>query len=264
MTDKFDNLFKSAIEELQEVPQIRFEEEKVWKRIEEKISSPAGSQFYKFLFICDLVVLGLFFLGISLNTVTVEVETPDFLEKIKVYKKGVVVETKHSIEKNSPTMDRTEVKGSNFMVKNPLDTLKVKELVSMPISKVISNTPSVTKPSKSRQFKWAEETKSLNKATIHIYRPRRYVGSALVFRLKANGVPIHKVRNGKHEIVELPSGPTQFLVGKQKLNMQLKPNETYYLRVSYIGFPVGKPNLEWISKEFAEKELSESHITLTD
>lgn len=263
MTDKFDNLIKSAIEGLDEVPNVHFEEEKIWKLIGEKISSSSGNKFYKLLFVSDLIILGLF-LAATFATTDVMVNAHDILQKVEVYQKGVVIDTKISIETNQPNINRIVVNEGNSIVKNPKKTIKIKELDLKPITTGRSNIVSSKGVLENGRLVLAEETKSFNKAIIHIYRPRRYVGSGLVFKLKANGIPINKVRNGKHTIVELHSGPTQFLVGKQKLNIDLNQNETYYLRISYTGFPIGKPNLEWIAKDFAERELSESHIILVD
>ena len=91
--------------------------------------------------------------------------------------------------------------------------------------------------------------------SVHVYRPGRYVGSALIFKLEANGVMVGKVKNKSISKMVLPAGKTYFNIGKQNLEIDLESGKNYYLKVTYKGFPIGKPQLDWIEESKAKTEM---------
>lgn len=260
MRTAFDHQIKSEIEKLEEVPGIVFEEERTWKRIMGILHKDSNDMSTGTVVLTALVLAGLF-AGYLFETTTVHTNMDGLEkhEKVKTYQNGVVLDTKAKV--STPDILERKTIGS---LKNPSrqrkETMKIVALKALPVTTEDQQdtkrhtVPELTIPNVKTGLE------KLQTATVHIYRPNRYVGSGLVFRLKANGILIDRVKNGRYSTIQLKSVPTQFLIGKQKLYIPLKPNQTYYLRVRYQGFPIGKPIIEWIAEDVAKKELFKNTV----
>ncbi|WP_350284368.1 hypothetical protein [uncultured Croceitalea sp.] len=260
MRTAFDNQIKSEIENLEGVPNVVFEEERIWKSIELRIHKGPNGQSSGIVLLAGLGLVGLFLAGSLFKTTHITSDTDNLSneKKAATYQKGVVLDTTITI-KTERILDLKLSDSRKKVAKTKSkETFKIEGMKMQSIA--ISDTQSILSPSRPKvgQLQLESSLVAVQKTTVHIYRPTRYVGSALVFRLKANGVLINRVKNGGHSVLKLSAGPTQFLIGKHKFDMQLKPDETYYLRVRYKGFPIGKPIIEWIAEDFAIKELSKN------
>ncbi|MEM0933010.1 MAG: hypothetical protein AAGJ12_11110 [Bacteroidota bacterium] len=255
MRNELDHFVKSTLSELDEVPDVSFGEERVWGKIEPKLPRTKGGPLFYLLLINDWILLGLFLFLLFPNSL----ETPPdkSKEKVKEYHQKTITDFPITFETNDLEINNssvTKIKSNKGVQRH------VAKTKDFPIQPVV-----ITKPLQLLEYTMLDkimvtaefDKKPLQRTMVHIYRPRRYVGSALVFRLKANGVPIERIKSGMHTVHRLKSGHTQFVVGKQTLNVNLKPDKTYYLRIRYDGFPIGRPTLDWIAREYAIKELAQ-------
>ena len=101
-----------------------------------------------------------------------------------------------------------------------------------------------------------EDPKPKAKAVVHIYRPNRAVGFGWVFKLKANGEDVGKIRNGRHFTIELEPGQAQFVMNKNNVQLNLEAGKEYYLRASLVrNLLLGRPELVEVTEAYAQSEI---------
>ncbi|MEM6893530.1 MAG: hypothetical protein AAF554_07535 [Bacteroidota bacterium] len=251
VNDSFDNWVKSQVDEVQEPQDIFFAEEKVWKKIERGL--PPSGRFSKKIWM-GILVLGLlgtipWFLQQSSTNEPTSENQRTLQKKLMIEPKGLVFDANRLRPKGGLPNKRV----SSVPMVNTHQLPKVSESFSAPL---VAGDSLVSKMGNEK----IPLGHTIERTSVHVYRPNRYVGSALVFKLKANGSVVEKVKNGSYSNLELPTGVTYFTVGKQTLRIDLEPVKTYYLRVAYKGFPLGKLHLDWIEASAALKEISNDGI----
>lgn len=259
MGEEFDHLLKSKLDTLNIVPEFKFDEEVLWKRIEPKIKRGFGNNWYPNIVLLILATIGLFYYfdNIKLNQTIEPIErfaTPRHIDTIensmepidsKIIEKIESSLPKRKVVKKDLPIPRSEFKDS---IK---EAVKVKPTIvdSRPRSKVELGSLHDKQHS---FFKYVEK----EVAYVHVYRPKKFIGFGWVFYLKGNGKTITKVKNGGYEVLKLKPGKTQFSIKKKKVDINLEAGKTYYLRASIInGIPIGKPHLEEVSKAYVKEEF---------
>lgn len=85
------------------------------------------------------------------------------------------------------------------------------------------------------------------KALVVFFRPSKFVGSAIGFKVRENEVELGKLRNGNYFTLEVEPGPHAYVVhseAKDVTNIEAESGETYFLSASIgMGFIAGRPNL---------------------
>ncbi|MBN1356027.1 DUF2846 domain-containing protein [bacterium] len=108
------------------------------------------------------------------------------------------------------------------------------------------------------------------KALVYIYRPSKYMGSALDYYVFANRLPIVKLENGGYYPYYTSPGKLEFAAGEtsvihpKDLNdpareffvFEVEAGEIYYLKgTARRGMMIGAPNLQKVEKTVGEKEI---------
>lgn len=94
-------------------------------------------------------------------------------------------------------------------------------------------------------------------ATLNLYRPSEFGGSAIAGKVRVNGETRARISSGGHIELKVPVGGITLSVGKDKIDIDTKSKETYFVKVTPI-FRLrlfGPPPFELvsISKDEAEK-----------
>ena len=251
VNDSFDHWVKSRVGEVQELQDISFAEEKVWKKVERGLPPSGGFSKKVWMGILVLGLLGTipWFLQQSSTSEPTSENQRTLQKKLMIEPKGLVLDANRLLPKGSLPNKRV----SSVPMMDTHQQPKVSESFSAPI---VAGDSLVSKMGNEKILLGH----AIERTSVHVYRPNRYVGAALVFKLKANGNVVEKVKNGSYSNLELPTGVTYFTVGKQTLRIDLEPEKTYYLRVAYKGFPLGKLHLDWIEASAALKEISNDGI----
>lgn len=86
-----------------------------------------------------------------------------------------------------------------------------------------------------------------NMATVVFFRPSKFVGAAIGFKVRENGVELGKLRNGKYFMLKVAPGTHQYEVHsetKDTLTLEVEAGQTYYVQgVLGMGVVAGRPNL---------------------
>lgn len=258
MRDEFDDLVKTTIADLDQLNDMTFETEKTWAKIERNLSRPSDSSFFYFILCCEWVYLGLFLFFFISNPsfAAKKSHTTTTVQSTEQNHQNIPIHTESPMKTSNSRSNNLGMEREKHHQKSPKDIQKITNSTIQPL--VLPDVKNVLEYELLERSSAKEEYPPNRPArcAVRIYRPRRYVGSSLVFKLKANEVLVDRIKNGRWYVYELNAMPTRFSVGKQTLDIKLQPNETYYLRVTYKGFPIGKPIVEWIAQEFAEKELT--------
>jgi hypothetical protein len=85
------------------------------------------------------------------------------------------------------------------------------------------------------------------KAQIVFFRPSKFTGAAIGFKVREGDTELGKLRNGKYFIAQIEPGTHQYTVHsetKDVLTMEVEAGETYYVQGTItMGFMAGRPNL---------------------
>jgi hypothetical protein len=83
--------------------------------------------------------------------------------------------------------------------------------------------------------------------TVVFFRPSKFVGAAIGFKVRENGVELGKLRNGKYFVLKVAPGTHQYEVhseAKDILTLEVEAGQTYYVQgVLGMGVVAGRPNL---------------------
>ncbi len=83
--------------------------------------------------------------------------------------------------------------------------------------------------------------------TVIFFRPSKFVGAVLGFKVRENGKELGKLRNGTYFVLPVPAGTHQFEVqgeAKDVLTLEVEAGETYYVQgLLGVGIVAGRPNL---------------------
>lgn len=85
------------------------------------------------------------------------------------------------------------------------------------------------------------------KGQIVFFRPSKFTGAAIGFKVRENDTELGKLRNGKYFVAQVEPGTHQYTVhseAKDVLTMEVEEGETYYVQGTItMGFMAGRPNL---------------------
>ncbi|MGO1003727.1 DUF2846 domain-containing protein [Lysobacter sp. CA196] len=85
------------------------------------------------------------------------------------------------------------------------------------------------------------------KGQIVFFRPAKFVGGAVGYKVREGAVELGKLRSGKYFVVAVEPGAHEYTVhseAKDILNMEVEAGETYYVKGTItIGILAGRPNL---------------------
>lgn len=86
-----------------------------------------------------------------------------------------------------------------------------------------------------------------DKAQIVFFRPSKFAGSAIGFKVREGQTELGKLRSGKYFVAVVEPGQHRYTVHSEAedvLNMEVEAGETYYVQGTLnMGFLVGRPNL---------------------
>lgn len=90
-------------------------------------------------------------------------------------------------------------------------------------------------------------TEAAGTGTVIFFRPSKFVGAAIGFKVRENGRELGKLRNGKYFVLQVAPGVHQYEVqgeAKDMLTLEVEAGETYYVQgVLGVGIVAGRPNL---------------------
>lgn len=85
------------------------------------------------------------------------------------------------------------------------------------------------------------------KALIVFFRPSKFTGAAIGFKVREGETELGKLRSGKYFTANVEPGTHQYTVhseAKDVLTMEVEAGETYYVQGTItMGFMAGRPNL---------------------
>lgn len=85
------------------------------------------------------------------------------------------------------------------------------------------------------------------KAQIVFFRPSKFTGAAIGFKVREGETELGKLRSGKYFVASVEPGTHQYTVhseAKDVLTMEVEAGETYYVQGTItMGFMAGRPNL---------------------
>lgn len=83
--------------------------------------------------------------------------------------------------------------------------------------------------------------------TIVFFRPSKFAGAAIGFKVRENGAELGKLRNGKYFVLKVAPGAHQYDVHgetKDVLNIEVETGQTYYVQgLLGVGIFAARPNL---------------------
>ena len=96
------------------------------------------------------------------------------------------------------------------------------------------------------------------KALVVFFRPKKFVGGGVGFKVRENGVELGKLRNGKYFVLEVAPGAHAYVVhseAKDILNLEVEAGETHFVSGGIsMGVVAGRPNLSPSDAAAFEKE----------
>ena len=85
------------------------------------------------------------------------------------------------------------------------------------------------------------------KALIVFFRPSKFTGAAIGFKVREGETELGKLRNGKYFVANVEPGTHEYTVhseAKDILTLEVEAGETYYVQGTItMGFMAGRPNL---------------------
>ncbi|MGH7407871.1 MAG: DUF2846 domain-containing protein [Candidatus Methylomirabilales bacterium] len=101
-------------------------------------------------------------------------------------------------------------------------------------------------------------------AVVYIYRPSKFIGGGVGYDVKANGVVVTTLYNGGYYPYIAKPGEIEFSAKTEatsSVTLDVKAGSVYYVRGTVgVGFIVGRPHLEVVPPEVAEKEIIETKL----
>jgi hypothetical protein len=85
------------------------------------------------------------------------------------------------------------------------------------------------------------------KGKVVFFRPNRFQGGAVGFKVREGETELGKLRNGRYFVAEVEPGAHQYTVhseAKDVTTLEIEAGETYFVEGKVtMGFMVGRPNL---------------------
>ena len=93
---------------------------------------------------------------------------------------------------------------------------------------------------------------------VYVYRPKNFVGSAVSYKVHANGTAYSPLPNGRYFVYE-GSGAVEFTAKTEmqaSVTIDVQPEQVYYVKGGVVpGIMVGNPVLQQVSTEVGEREI---------
>lgn len=103
-----------------------------------------------------------------------------------------------------------------------------------------------------------------DKATVYVYRPSAFSGSAISYTVSANGVELSSLPSGGYFVYYAKPGETEFSAkteAKTSVTIDAKQGETYYVKGSLgMGVFVGHPHLVQVPNDTASQEIAKCKL----
>jgi hypothetical protein len=98
-----------------------------------------------------------------------------------------------------------------------------------------------------------------DQAIVYIYRPKSFVGSAVSYFVKVNGVDVTKLKNGGYFPYVTPPGTVVFSAKTEAWSeaaIDVAAGGIYFIKGSVTtGAFVGRPNLQQVHPSIAQSEI---------
>src|SRR5215469_1566441 len=106
----------------------------------------------------------------------------------------------------------------------------------------------------------ADTTTPKDKATIYVYRESGFVGGAVAYMVRANGIDVSPLPSGGYFIYHAEPGEVEFSAkteAQTSVTVDAKAGEVYYVKGTVgVGVFVGHPHLVLVPKEVGAKEIT--------
>jgi hypothetical protein len=90
-------------------------------------------------------------------------------------------------------------------------------------------------------------TTTTGTGTVIFFRPSRFVGAAIGFKVRENDKELGKLRSGKYFVLNVAPGTHEYVVHsetKDTLVLEVEAGQTYYVQGALgVGIVAGRPNL---------------------
>lgn len=86
-----------------------------------------------------------------------------------------------------------------------------------------------------------------SKATIIFFRPSKFLGAAVGFKVREGTTELGRLRNGKYFVIQVDPGTHVYTVhseAKDVLTLEVEAGQTYYVQGAIgMGILAGRPNI---------------------
>jgi hypothetical protein len=85
-----------------------------------------------------------------------------------------------------------------------------------------------------------------SQATIHVYREKHFVGSALSPSFYLDGTGLQRVGNGKFFVATVPTGKHMITAGRSEVGLfvEFEPGKQYYFKIDHHNWTTGFSGVE--------------------
>lgn len=116
-----------------------------------------------------------------------------------------------------------------------------------PAVESVAPAPAAAAPALSEKVVAAIGTPEQGKALVVFFRPSKFVGAAVGFKVRENDVELGKLRNGNYFTLQVEPGQHAYDVHSEtedRTTIEAEAGETYFLSGALgMGVVVGRPNL---------------------
>jgi hypothetical protein len=97
--------------------------------------------------------------------------------------------------------------------------------------------------------------------TVVFFRPKRFFGGAVGFKVRENDIELGRLRNGTYFTIHATPGKHEYVVhaaAEDRLMLEVDSGETYYVQANItVGALAGRPNLSPSDQATFEKVQAE-------
>ncbi|QNP41527.1 DUF2846 domain-containing protein [Lysobacter solisilvae (ex Woo and Kim 2020)] len=118
------------------------------------------------------------------------------------------------------------------------------DAATAPATETVATTTATAAPAATNSKVGAPQE---GKGLIVFFRPSKFTGAAIGFKVREGETELGKLRSGKYFVANVEPGTHQYTVhseAKDVLTMEVEAGETYYVQGTItMGFMAGRPNL---------------------
>ncbi len=97
-----------------------------------------------------------------------------------------------------------------------------------------------------------------DQGVVYVYRPKGFVGSAVVYKVHANGTPVSALPPGRYFVYQ-GVGPVEFSAKTEirtAVTIDIQPGQTYYIKGGVLpGAFIGNALLQQVTPDRGEAEI---------